>query len=109
MRRILVLLVCVLAGCDDARVVEWSDEPGIEVCEAIVDGCGDLCADDRAQGNRTCSAELYDVCVDHVQDSEGLVDRVPGLHARLTEPVVMQWEPDCTTALGFLPAWRYDG
>ncbi len=103
-----MLLACGLVGCDSGEVVEWSDVPGIEVCEAVVDGCGDLCAEDRAAGNRTCSAELYDVCVDHVVESEGLVDRVPGLHARLTEPVVMQWEPDCATSLGFLAAWRYE-
>ncbi len=101
-------MTIALAGGDNAESVEWSDLPGIEVCQVIVDECAEFCAEAAAAGERFCSNDLYDSCSAHELNVSDLVERVPGLHSQLTFDVVMGWQQNCTSALGFLAAWRYE-
>jgi hypothetical protein len=94
MRRV-GLMILLLAGCDFDEVRVWSDAPGIEACEEIEYRCGQL-----------EDVELRETCGDAVRDRLELVDRVPGLHRRITGDVIDGRHDSCADAMAYLAAWE---
>ncbi len=103
------LLVLTLSACDSAEAeYEWSDAPGIEVCQAIVDECAHFCADAADSGSMFCSSSEYDQCRERVLEPFGLVELVPGLHVQLTSDVTLGRSPSCEYTMQYLAAWRFE-
>ena len=111
-----LLLVASLAllGCDDEP--SYSAEPGIEVCEAIVDECGSFCKTDPSEPEYvefSCSFDSqprFSQCADDVVEREGLqeiTDGPAGSAISAARGVVVGYEGTCESALITFPVFCY--
>ncbi|MCR9162867.1 MAG: hypothetical protein ACE37F_14205 [Nannocystaceae bacterium] len=98
-----------VAGCDEEP--SFDDQPGIEVCEMIVDECGDICVVGTEQNPFGCSIETntdFFECGAAVTDRENLQeieDRGSAIGA--ARGVLVGYEDSCEFALTGLPVFCY--
>lgn len=113
-RVLLFVPTFVVAGCDDGA--EYSAEPGIEVCEMIVEECGYLCNTDPARPDAErfgCSTDTepdFSGCGSDIIEREALREEVNPLElSALTAArgVLVGYNQSCESALSSFPVFCY--
>lgn len=105
----LLLFGFTLAGCDEEPV--FDDQPGIEVCEMVVDECGEICVVGTEENPYGCSLDSttdFSNCAVAVTDRENLQeieDRGSAIGA--ARGVLVGYESSCEFALSGLPVFCY--